>query len=33
MPLHSILIIAGSWVILLILTVWKYTTWKSRSDD
>ncbi len=33
MPLHSILVIAGSWIILLILTVWKYKTWKRGSDD
>lgn len=33
MPVHTILIIAGSWTLLLILTIWKYKTWKNRSDD
>jgi hypothetical protein len=33
MPLHTILIIAGAWILLLVLTVWKYTTWKKGRDD
>lgn len=33
MPLHTILIIAGSWIVLLILTAWKYATWKKGRDD
>ena len=30
MPLHTILIVGGSWVILLLLTIWTY---RKRSKD
>jgi len=31
MPLHTMLIVGGSWVILLILTIWNYRR-QSRGD-
>lgn len=31
MPLHTILIVGGSWVILLLLTIWTYG--KHTKDD
>lgn len=33
MPLHTLLIVGGSWVVILILTVWRVRTWKSGGDD
>jgi hypothetical protein len=33
MPLHTILIVGGSWVILLILTVWNYRRQSGKEDD
>jgi hypothetical protein len=32
MPLHTILIVGGSWVILLVLTIWSYRR-SSRGDE
>jgi hypothetical protein len=31
LPLHTILIVGGSWVVLLILTIWTYRK-KSEED-
>ena len=33
MPLQTILIVAGSWLILIFLTIWKYRSWKNNGDD
>ena len=33
MPLHTILIVGGSWVILLILTVWNYRRQGGNGED
>ena len=33
MPLQTILIVAGSWLILIFLTIWKYRFWKNGGDD
>ena len=33
MPLHTILIVAGSWVLILALTIWRVVTWKHGGDE
>lgn len=33
MPLHTLLIVGGSWILLLILTVWNYRRQGRRGDD
>ena len=33
MPLSTLLIVGGSWVLLLVLAIWKYTTWKNDGGD
>ncbi len=33
MPLHTLLIVGGSWVLLLILTVWNYRRGSSKDDE
>jgi hypothetical protein len=33
MPLHTILIVSGSWILLLVLLVWKYKTWQDKEED
>jgi len=33
LPLHTILIVAGAWVILLALTIWNYRRQSGRNGD
>ena len=33
MPLHTILIVGGSWVILLILTIWYYRRTRDAAAE
>lgn len=33
MPLLTILVVAGSWVLLLILTVLRVSTWNDGSEE
>ncbi len=32
MPLHTVLIVCGSWVVLLVLTVWNYRRDRGKGD-
>jgi hypothetical protein len=32
MPLHTILIVGGSWVVILLLTLWRVRTWRDGDD-
>lgn len=33
MPLHTLLIVGGSWVILLLLTIWSYRRQGGKGED
>jgi hypothetical protein len=33
MPIHTLLIVGGSWVLLLILTIWSYRRGASGDDE
>ena len=33
MPLHTVLIVAGSWIALLALVVWNYRRHSREGDD
>jgi hypothetical protein len=33
MPTLTILIVAGSWLLLLVLTIWKTARWKDEGDE
>jgi hypothetical protein len=33
LPLHTILIVAGSWIVLLLLTIWNYRRQNGRDGD
>jgi hypothetical protein len=33
LPLHTILIVGGAWVILLVLTVWNYRRHRNGNGD
>jgi len=33
MPLHTILIVGGSWILLLVLTVWNYRRHRDSDRD
>jgi hypothetical protein len=32
MPIHTLLIVGGSWILLLILTIWRISRWKNGGD-
>jgi hypothetical protein len=33
MPLHTLLIVGGSWILLLVLTVWSYRRHSDGEDE
>ena len=33
MPTHTLLIVTGSWILLLALTIWKTARWKDEDDE
>jgi hypothetical protein len=33
MPLSTLLIVGGSWLLILVLTLWRVATWKDGGDD
>lgn len=33
MPLGTLLIVGGGWVLILVLTLWRVATWKRRGDE
>ena len=33
MPLSTLLIVGGGWLLILVLTLWRVATWKDGGDD
>jgi hypothetical protein len=33
MPLSTLLIVGGSWLLILIVTVWRVVTWRDGGDE